>query len=114
MTIVRSSWAVALSYVLTLTGVDRSCNAETIGLRREAFGTAMFGDGPEESCVYDGTVLLSHPMSIDKDDRYYVLGYQMLQAAHMTIDQVNRWPRCGLNVDDRRRKTLLGYSSNLW
>lgn len=114
MTMVRSSWSVTFSYVLTLTGVDHSCHAETIGLRREAFGTALFGDDSEESCVYDGTVLLSHPMSIDKDDRYYVLGYQMLQAAHMTIDQVNRWPRCGLSVNDGKHYsvTLQTYGDN--
>lgn len=89
-----------------------SCHAATVGLRREAVSSPFFlgdTDSPleNEDCHYSGTVLLMHPMSIEKDDKYYVLGSQMLQSAHMTIDQVNAWPRCGISVQGKNYALVL-------
>jgi len=70
----------------------------------ERFGSDA--DGP--SCEYDGgEIVLSHPMSIGKDDTHYVLGSQMLAAAHMTLDQINLWPRCGVTIQDKNYSLTL-------
>ena len=58
--------------------------------------------GASNGCVYDGgTIRLSHPSSVGEDDRHYVLSSQMLISAHITIDRINAWPRCGVHIHNR-------------
>ena len=62
-------------------------------------------------CVYDGgEILMSHPMSIGKDDRHYALGSQMLNAAHISIDRINLYPRCGVTLLDETDGIYKNYS----
>jgi hypothetical protein len=60
-----------------LFGSPKCCEAATVALKREAVGSGFFNDSSSDQewhCDYDGEILLSHPMSIGKDDRYYILG----------------------------------------
>jgi len=65
------------------------------------------------ACHYAGTIQLTHPMSIGRNDVYYVLGSQMLQSAHITMDQINAWPKCGVRLrasPDAARTSQYGLS----
>lgn len=58
----------------------------------------------EESneCVYDGgQILLKHPSSLSPENRHYGTANLMLEAAGITIDQINH-ERCGVQVDGKR------------
>lgn len=75
-----------------------------VDVAKDGNGTS---DGTETTpaCEYDGgEIVLSNPMSVQQDDKYYVLGSQMLKAAHITIDAINLYPRCGvkLGADNKR------------
>ena len=68
-------------------------------------------DGEEDQeparCHYDGQVVFSHPTSVGVKDRLYFIGSHMLKAAHITIDKINAFPRCGLKLksdDDQEQE----------
>lgn len=46
-------------------------------------------------------IVLSHPQSIDPDDKYYEFGGPMQEATHMMVDYINN-VRCGVRINGQR------------
>ena len=91
-------------------GIASLCDAATVFIKREGLASGIFNDSfalPGGGCDYAGDLVWSHPMSVDRKDRFYVLGSLMLEAAHMTIDLINMWPRCGLSLDGKNYSITL-------
>lgn len=75
-------------------------NAASIMIRRQAVPSSFFNE-TNRYCRFVGEIRLAHPMSAGRTDQYYVLGSQMLEAAHIVIDEINSWPRCGVHMQGR-------------
>eukprot|EP00977_Amphora_coffeiformis_P007123 scaffold1555_cov173-Amphora_coffeaeformis.AAC.3 len=51
-------------------------------------------------------IVISHPQSLDKDDRYYVLGSTSYEAVVMTVDYINQ-QRCGVHIQGKKYPIVL-------
>lgn len=93
-----------LSFLLPLLTLSTSTRAASIVIDHGAQPNGFFAyeesDAVPPSCNYSGNIHLGHPMSVGLTDKYYVLGSQMLKAAHLSLNAINLWPRCGVHLDD--------------
>lgn len=78
------------------------------GLSDPALLELMNGDGLPSDChlKLDEPIVFSHPQSLDRDDRYYVLGSTSYEAVVMTIDYINT-KRCGVHIQGNNYPLLL-------
>ncbi|CAB9511219.1 activated protein kinase catalytic subunit alpha-1 [Seminavis robusta] len=89
-----------LSASVLLLNLSNTCEAATVSIRRSAVDS-NFLESSEHDCLYNGEILLSHPLSLGVQTKHYDLAMHMLRSIHLTMDRVNGWPRCGVSVDGK-------------
>eukprot|EP00797_Seminavis_robusta_P020412 Sro3117_g344100.1 Leu/Ile/Val-binding protein homolog 5 (606) ;mRNA; r:2-1821 len=64
-------------------------------------------------CNYTDEIIIGHATSTGVQDRFYDISIQMLESAIMTIDHINRYPRCGVHLSSGNYSLrLLTYSDD--
>ena len=63
-------------------------------------------DNLTPACSFDGEIVVSHPMSMNENDRFFSIGQLQMNAIKMMTDYVNLY-RCGVQVLDKRYSVKL-------
>jgi branched-chain amino acid transport system substrate-binding protein len=105
---------ILLLLTLWLAGADGLSSSVTF-LQRDALHDLLPADAldgemaaPQDECTFDGgKLILSHPMDLHPNDRFFTICHFFQKGYELTIDALNAYPHCGVKVGGRNYGLVL-------